>query len=81
MKTKIQLLIKNFIESTKNIATLNSRTLFVRENLETIISLTNFLQENSKTNERLYIIYNNLEEKDFQSRVAHLRKHYKAAQK
>lgn len=64
MKNKIQILIKNFIESTTNIATLNSRTLFVREHLKDIISLTNFLPENSKTNERLHIIYNNLSEED-----------------
>jgi hypothetical protein len=64
LKNKIQILIKNFIESTTNIATLNSRTLFVREHLKDIISLTDFLPENSKTNERLHIIYNNLSEED-----------------
>lgn len=60
MKQKIKLLIQSFIESTTNIATLNSRTLFVRENLKDIIELTNFLPENSKVNERLYLIYNEI---------------------
>lgn len=64
MKNKIQLLIKNFIENTTNIATLNSRTLFVREHINDITTLTNFLPDDSKTNERLHIIHNNLSEED-----------------
>ena len=64
MKQKIKMLIQNFIDNTTNIATLHSRTLFVRENLENIISLTSYLPENSKINERLYIIFHDLYEKD-----------------
>lgn len=77
MKNKIKILIKNFIESTTNIATLNIRTLFVREHLKDIISLTNFLPVNSKTNERLHIIYNNLSEEDLKCLMcANKRKFY-----
>ena len=64
MKQKIKMLIQNFIDNTTNIATLNSRSLFVRENLETITELTSYLPENSKINERLYIIFHDLYEKD-----------------
>ena len=64
MKNKIKELIQNFIDSTTNIATLNSRTLFVRENIEIIKDLTSYLSEDSKINERLYIIYNDLDEND-----------------
>ena len=64
MKQKIKMLIQNFIDNTTNISTLNSRTLFVRDNLEHIISLTSYLPENSKINERLYIIFHDLYEKD-----------------
>lgn len=64
MKNKIKELIQNFIDSTTNIATLNSRALFVRENIEIIKDLTSFLDESSKVNERLYIIYNDLYEND-----------------
>jgi hypothetical protein len=60
MKQKIKQLIENFIQNTNNIATLNSRTLFVRENMEEIKKLTDFLPENSKVNERLYLIYNEI---------------------
>ena len=60
MKNKIKELIQNFIDSTTNIATLNSRALFVRENIEIIKDLTSFLDDSSKVNERLYIIYNDL---------------------
>jgi hypothetical protein len=69
LKNKIQLLIKNFIESTTNIATLNSRTLFVREHIRDIINLTDFLPDNSKTNERLYIIHNNLSDEDLKCQM------------
>lgn len=62
MKNKIKELIQNFIDSTTNIATLNSRALFVRENIETIKDLTSFLDDSSKVNERLYLIYNDLDE-------------------
>ena len=64
MKQKIKMLIQNFIDNTTNIATLNSRTLFVRENLETITELTSYLSEDSKINERLYAIYHDLCEHD-----------------
>lgn len=64
MKNKIKELIQNFIYSTTNIATLNSRALFVRENIEIIKDLTSFLDDSSKVNERLYIIYNDLDEND-----------------
>ena len=64
MKNKIKELIQNFIDSTTNIATLNSRTLFVRENIEIIKDLTSFLDDSSKVNERLHIIYNDLDEND-----------------